>query len=114
MRDRERFSFSAEGLEEPEDTQNPDVVASAFAGTYRTNWSTLRHASQSAAFACVVNMENHLLPIVQRVVETNDHVGERAFLLALNHNNLVGGVALGAVVLVAFAQERFVRICYQL
>ena len=113
-RTRDRFSFSAEDLERPEDATDAVLVARTLSGTYRSNWSTLKHASQSAALACAVTMDNHLLPTAQRVVEKNAHPAERAFLLALNHNNLVGGPALGAVVLTAFAQESFVRIGYQL
>jgi len=111
---RSRFSFSAEGLTDPDDAHNPDAVSQALSGTYRSNWPTLKHASQSAAFACVVNMENALLPTATRIVEKHAQLGERAFLLSFNHNNLVGGLALGAVILVAFAQESFLRIAYQL
>lgn len=107
------FSFDADRLIDPVDAGDSARMVAIAAGTYRSNWSRLKTAAYSTTYCCIANMANLLLPAAARIQEKNDHPAERAFLLALNHSRLVGGPALGAVSLVAFAEESFVRLAYQ-
>lgn len=109
----DRFAFDGEDLRQPEDSTNLHVLKAALAGTYSTNWARLKSAVHSSTWSCLVNMANHLLPTAAEVVKKNIQRGERAFLLSLNHSTLVGGPALGGVILAAFAQESFIRLGYQ-
>ncbi len=108
------LSFDAGLLIDPSIADDPASVAALTEGTYRSNWSRLKVAAYSTTFCSVANMANLLLPAAGRIVENIDHPAERAFMLGFNHNRLVGGPALGAIGLIAFAQESFVRLAYQL
>lgn len=110
---KDRFSFDAGALVGAEPITQVRFD-SALSGTYRSNWSRLKHAAYSATFASLTNMANHLLPVAARIREKNGHPAEQAFLLSFNHSTLIGGPALGAVTLIAFAQESFLRLGYQL
>jgi hypothetical protein len=107
------FSFDADELPDPSQADDPAKVAAVAEGTYRSSWSRLKNAAYSTTYCCIANTGNLLLPAAERICEKNHHPAERAFLLAFNHSRLVGGPALGAVSLVAFAQESFVRLAYQ-
>src|SRR4051812_22129756 len=107
------FSFDADELPDPSQADDPAKVAAVAEGTYRSSWSRLKNAAYSTTYCCIANTGNLLLPAAERICEKNRHPAERAFLLAFNHSRLVGGPALGAVSLVAFAQESFVRLAYQ-
>lgn len=108
------LSFNADLLGDPALAEDPATIAAIAGGTYRSNWSGLKVAAYSTTFCAISNMANLLLPSAERIVERNRQPAERAFLLTLNHNRLVGGPALGAIGLIAFAQESYVRLAYQL